>query len=88
MPIGLGEGQIAKFKEQHEVEAAQVFSNAPLFAGVCLALYDCLAFQLKSWKDCALIMEKILPFWAGHAEVRDFDMHAVGVSACKLRHFA
>ncbi len=32
LPTGLGEGQIAKFIEQHEVEAAEIVGDAALFA--------------------------------------------------------
>jgi transposase len=32
LPAGLGEGQITKFIEQHEVEAAEIVGNTPLFA--------------------------------------------------------
>ena len=42
LPTGLGEGQIAKLVEHHEVEAAQMVGDAPLAtgAGLCIQPVD------------------------------------------------
>jgi hypothetical protein len=51
LAAGLGEGQVAAFVEDDEVEAAEVIGGAPLTAGSCLGVE--LVDQIDSIEEAA-----------------------------------